>query len=356
MKTLPLLDTWEALQQLPWLSLGKFPTPVQRLHHFSHDSLWIKRDDLSSEVYGGNKVRKLEFTLAEAKALNKSRVVTMGGIGTNHGLATAMFCQKLGLACRLLLFYQPVTAYVKKNLLLLCRYNAQLKYYKTMLKAGVMFYTFERLMHDAYFLYAGGSSPLGTVGFVNAAFELQQQIQQGLMPEPDYIVCALGSAGTMAGLTLGAALAGLRSKVIGVRVTDRSLGPVPIANEKSVLSLMKQTYALMAGFTQLPAVDFMTPAIVHDYCGEGYGYPTAACMDAIDTMHQLENIPLEPTYTGKTFAAVCGMIQNPEYNNKTILYWHTYNSVDLTEEAAHADYLDLPKNLHWVFEERSNAC
>ena len=164
-------------------------------------------------------------------------------------------------------------------------------------------------------------------------------------------MCALGSAGTMAGLTLGAALAGLKSKVVGVRVTDRSLGPVPIANEKSVLSLMKQTYTLMKGFAQLPAIDFITPTIIHDYCGEGYGYPTTACKDAIDAMHRLENIPLEPTYTGKTFAAVCDMIQNPEYNNKTILYWHTYNSVDLTEESTHVDYHDLPKNLHWVFEE-----
>ena len=106
MKTLPLMNIWEALQQLPWLSLGKFPTPVQRLHHFPHDNLWIKRDDLSSDVYGCNKVRKLEFTLAEAKALNKSKVVTMGA------LAPTMDWQPLclpeaGVSCRLLLFYQP---------------------------------------------------------------------------------------------------------------------------------------------------------------------------------------------------------------------------------------------------------
>lgn len=345
MNQLPLYDVFPALQKLPRIALGNFPTPVQKLSSFGHDNLWIKRDDMSSVLYGGNKVRKLEFTLAEVIVAGKKKVVTMGGIGTNHGLATAIFCRQVGLGCRLLLFWQPVTEYVIRNLLLFIRYGAELQYYKTMLKTGVMFYTKERLAHNAYFLYAGGSSPLGTVGFVNAAFELKNQIDKGQLPEPDYIVCALGSAGTMAGLWLGAKLAGLKSTVVGVRVTDRSLGPVPIANEKSVVSLIKKTYTVMNRIAPLPHIHFTMPAILHDYCGNGYGYPTSACLDAIETMKHNERIQLEPTYTGKTFAAVCDMIQKKEYADKTILYWHTYNSVDLSDEVKKVDISQLPKDL-----------
>ncbi|MEJ5363279.1 MAG: pyridoxal-phosphate dependent enzyme [Spirochaetota bacterium] len=349
MSGLPLYEVFPELKKLPRVSLGNFPTPVQKLSSLGHDSLWIKRDDVSSVLYGGNKVRKLEFTLAEAIVTEKKKVVTMGGIGTNHGLATAIFCKHLGLGCRLLLFWQPVTEYVKRNLLLFIRYGAEVHYYKTMLKTGFMFYTKERLAHDAYFLYAGGSSPLGTVGFVNAAFELKSQIEKGDLPEPDYIVCALGSAGTMAGLSLGAALAGLRSIVVGVRVTDKSLGPIPIANEKSVQALMVKTYKLMKTFIKLPDIKFQRPTILHDYCGKGYGYPTGVCQDAIEKMKTSEGIQLEPTYTGKTFAAVCDMIKQSEYKNKTILYWHTYNSVDLTKEAQKVEVSALPKDLQWVF-------
>ncbi|MCX8125206.1 MAG: pyridoxal-phosphate dependent enzyme [Spirochaetes bacterium] len=350
MSVLPLFDAFPALKKLPYVQLGDFPTPVQRLSSMGHPNLWVKRDDVSSTLYGGNKVRKLEFTLAEAIALNKKKVVTMGGIGTNHGLATAVFCKHLGLGCRLLLFWQPVTEYVKKNLLLFVHFGAELAYYTSMLATGIMFYTKERLIRDAYFLYAGGSSPLGTVGFVNAAFELKQQIQQGLLPQPDYVVCALGSSGTMAGLSLGLLLAGVKSKVIGVRVTDRSLGPIPIANEKSVHLLMEKTYKLMKTITNLPPIDIPTPIILHDYCGQGYGYPTGACLDAIEKMKHTEHIQLEPTYTGKTFAAVCDLIRKPEFKNAILLYWHTYNSVDMTDKAANVNYHQLPKNLHWVFE------
>jgi D-cysteine desulfhydrase len=102
------------------------PSPVQRLEHLGHGNLWIKREDILSTVYGGNKVRKLEFVLADAIEKHRDRVVTLGALGTNHGLATAIFCQRLGLGCTLLLFDQPVTSYVRRNLLLDHKYGAEL--------------------------------------------------------------------------------------------------------------------------------------------------------------------------------------------------------------------------------------
>ncbi len=121
----------ELKERIPWVRLGEFPTPVQELRNLGHKNFWIKRDDLTSSLYGGNKVRKLEFALAEGLDKKKKKVLTFGGIGTNHGLATAIFCQKLGLDCSLLLFKQPVTRNVKQNILLFHKYNAKLiyKYY-----------------------------------------------------------------------------------------------------------------------------------------------------------------------------------------------------------------------------------
>ncbi len=95
----PALFKWfpELKDRIPWVSLGMQPTAIQQLKGFGHQNIWIKRDDRSSPLYGGNKIRKLEFTLGQALQQKKKRVITFGGIGTNHGLATAIFCKELGL-------------------------------------------------------------------------------------------------------------------------------------------------------------------------------------------------------------------------------------------------------------------
>ncbi len=144
----------------------------------------------------------------------------MGGIGTNHGLATAVFSRKVGIPCRLLLFHQPVNDCVKRNMLLFLKYGTELRYYGGILRTGASLMVSQRLLNPrGYILEAGGSSPVGTVGIVNAMFELREQIDAGLLPEPRYIFCPLGSNGTMAGLSLGALLAGISTTVVGVRVT-----------------------------------------------------------------------------------------------------------------------------------------
>ena len=134
-------------KRLDWISLGNFPTPVRKLDRLGFDNLWIKNDGLSSSVYGGNKVRKLEFILAAAKRRNAGRVVTFGGIGTNHGLATAIFCKRLGLRCTLLLFEQPVTRHVKKNMLLFQKYGAEPVFYKSLFSAALAYHTIWRIKH-----------------------------------------------------------------------------------------------------------------------------------------------------------------------------------------------------------------
>jgi 1-aminocyclopropane-1-carboxylate deaminase/D-cysteine desulfhydrase-like pyridoxal-dependent ACC family enzyme len=327
--------------KLPWIQLGDFPTPVHVLENTGDGRLWIKRDDKSSTEYGGNKVRKLEFVLADAIKKGCDHIITMGGIGTNHGLATAVFAKKLGLKCTLLLFKQPVNEYVKRNMLLFHKYDAEIIYAKSITRAGIELFVLRRLRSgNAYHLFAGGSSPIGTLGFANAAFELKKQIGQGLLPEPDIIVCPLGSNGTMAGLSLGVQLAGIRSRVIGVQVTESHIGPFQVCTKGTVTKLMKKTLRLL---NKNLSIDESRYDVVGSYFGEGYGYPTPEGMLAISLMKERENIVLEPTYTGKTFAAVIDMLISKEYAGKSILYWHTYNSVDLRAQAASVDYHLLPQ-------------
>ena len=329
------------------ISLGLFPTPIQRLERLGFSNLWIKRDDLSSAVYGGNKIRKLEFILGEAKRRKTAHIITFGGIGTNHGLATAIFCEKLGINCTLLLFRQPVTAGVKQNLLLLNKFKAQTIYKKTLWQTVVSYYLLERIKHPgAYFVYAGGSNPEGTIGYVNAAFELKKQIDRGEMPEPKVIICPLGSGGTLAGLSLGLQLAGLQTRLTGVRVSESHLGPFQACTKNTVGKLMKQTYSLLKKrCRRLPDITFRIPAILDNYFGGGYGVPTEAANNISRLVKDKESIALDTTYTSKTFAAVYDYCQNHGKDAGPVLYWHTCNSVDLTVQANSVNYRLLPKSL-----------
>src|SRR5450830_461865 len=171
------------------------------------------------------------------------------------------------------------------------------------------------------------------------------------MPEPDYIFCPLGSSGTMAGLSLGGILAGLKSQVIGVRVTMDHVGPVPIANKGTVRKLMRQTLALLRRCSpEVPAVSLPKQEVTDSYFGEGYGRATRAGGEAIARAMELEGIRLDPTYTAKTFAAVRDFIAAPGNAGATVLYWHTYYSTDKSCLAVSVDYNELARVLHRVFE------
>ncbi len=338
--------------KLPWVHLGNFPTPVHPLKNLGYKNLWIKRDDQTAHVYGGNKVRKLEFLLADAIKKKRKRIITFGAIGTNHGLATSIYSNKLGLGCSLLLFDQPVTRNVKQNLLLFKKYSAQTIYKKTVFKTALSFYLAQRIIHPrAYYIYAGGSNAIGTIGYVNAAFELKSQIEKGAMPVPDVIFCPAGSKGTTAGLLLGTRLAGLNTAIIGVRVTASHFGPMEILTADSIQKLAQKTYThLQKLYHEIPEVIINPPQILDDYFGDGYGQVTDKGKRAYHLMKEKENIHLDPTYTSKTAAAVLDYCAKPENRVKTILYWHTYNSVDMSQQATSVDYRKLPKKLQKFIE------
>lgn len=353
-----LFEGYSGLKEsVAWKCLGNFPTPVRKLEklgkQIGYENIWIKEDDKSSEYYGGNKVRKLEFTLPDALQKKKKTIMTYGGIGTNHGLATVIHGNRLGLNTLLLLVDQPLTTHVQEHLLLFQHFRAQLCYAKNTAGSVLRSIWYFLSKRNVYYLPPGGSSPLGGLGFVAAAFELKKQIDAGEIPEPKYIFVALGSKGTMAGLLVGSRLIGLNSTIIGVRVAYHWL-----ANEKTTANLANKIIRLMRRCDEeVPSIRFSDRDvhIVHDFYGGEYGMPTPEGREAMEILGKTENIELDLTYTAKAFAALLDFIKtHKELNNAPILFWNTFNSADLTPIIKEkCDYKKLPKSFRKFFEANS---
>jgi D-cysteine desulfhydrase len=337
-------------EHLPWTPLVVAPTPVQRLENLSERlgrQVWIKRDDKTSPTYGGNKPRKLEFILGDALAQGRRILVTGGGLGTNHGLATAIFGEKLNFRVVLGLFDQPLTSHVRKNLLLFHAHKAEMFYVGTLLKAVLRYYVTERLRWPgAYFIPPGGSSPLGALGYVDAGLELAMQIERKEVPLPKVVFVAVGTCGTMAGLVLGLRLAGLMTQVIGVQV-----GPSAFASSKAVLRLAHKTLRTMRHCDRsVPQVELTLADVPVDrmHYGPGYGHPTDAGRAALELVAETEDITLDQTYTGKAFGALLDHLKT-ESRKEPVLFWNTFNSVDLSSVANGVEFRSLPNTLHRFF-------
>jgi D-cysteine desulfhydrase len=204
-------------------------------------------------------------------------------------------------------------------------YGAELIYCGSLLKTVLSFYCSRyRLQRDSYFLWAGCSNSVATFSYINAAFELKQQIDNNELPEPEHIFVPVGSCSTLAGLTLGAKLCGLNSKVVGIRVAPAYLGPFPACTAGEVNKVITQAPKQMQSWGisdlgQIPACTFSD-----DFYGEGYGIASESSENAITRFEEL-GIKLENTYTGKAAAA---FIEQLEKSNKPQLFWQTFNSAD----------------------------
>ncbi|MBS7288226.1 MAG: pyridoxal-phosphate dependent enzyme [Candidatus Freyarchaeota archaeon] len=199
-----------------------------------------------------------------------------------------------------------------------------------------------------YNIGPGGTSPLGTLGYVEAALELKRQIDEGLMPVPELIFVAAGSLGTQAGLELGTRICGLQTKVMGVRVTAKEF-----ANADLVATYAKEAYALIKEHLRgLSEPDFKDVTVLDDYAGPEYGAVTQEGLAAIKLMKKYEGIQLETTYTGKTLAGLIDYAKKHDLKDTPILFWNTYNSVDLSKYLKPGiTYKDLPEAFHKYFKE-----
>jgi len=349
----------DALAHVP---LGQWPTPINRLDRLEQDfsealgegRLYVKRDDLSATPYGGNKVRKLEFLLGQALRDGRKTVLTFGAAGSNHALATAVYAQQVGLRSISMLVPQPNAQSVRRNLLMSHRVGAELHHCPGMAStaaASVRQLIRLRLRDGAYpqIIPPGGTSPLGMVGFVAGAIELHQQIAQGALPEPDCLYAASGTMGTVVGLLLGLAAAGLRTRVIAVRVTD----PMYTSMRKARRYFQATNTLLHEADPAFPLLPFPEDQfeLRHDFFGKKYALYTEEGVRAVQRMKETEGIALEATYTGKTLAALLADFESGALRDKTALFWNTYNSHDFSAEIDGLDYEALPAAVHRYFEE-----
>ncbi len=353
-ETTALTRRWPALAaRLPRIALVDGPTPVVPLEHLGRARgirrLWMKRDDRTSAVYGGNKPRKLELLLGAARAAGHRAVITFGGIGTHHGLATAACARAVGMRTVLVLIPQPVTAHVLHCLLTDHALGAELHLAKgvpDVVRRGLALLARGRWRREPLAVIpTGGSSALGTIGYVDAALELAEQIAAGVMPEPDTIFVPLGSGGTVAGLVLGLRLAGLRTRVVGVLVTD-ILPPGP----RRLRSLARAAARRLAPEVAMPPLALEDFDIERDFVGAAYGAPTEAAEAARALAHELEDVRLETTYTGKCLAALLARAAAPPWRDQTLLFWNTFSSVDpATSLGPLPDWRTLPAPFHRFF-------
>ncbi len=327
---IPLFQKFPELRdRVPRIGLCDAPSPVTRLDILPPRrgvDLWIKNDGLYGTLYGGNKPRKLEFVLPRALATGARTILTTGPLGTHHGLATALYGRQLGLNVALLLTYQRPNEHVARQLIRMHRAGASMHYTRggplTAIMAPylVLKYAGRDRGRRPYLLPPGGSTPLGALGYVNAALELAAQVRAGELPEPKAVVLPVGSGGTAAGLVLGLGLAGLKSKVVGVAITR---APTTWAITVRQLALQVARLIERNGVNQLE-VRLADLTVDARWLGAGYGRLTRGGADA-STLMSAAGVELEPTYTAKTVAGLTAMCASGELSGP-VLYWHTYDS------------------------------
>ena len=303
----------KSLDSFPRVSLGVFPTPIQKLEAISRlldREIYIKRDDLSGLGLGGNKVRKLEFLLADAKKQGAELVFTTGGAQSNHAMLTAAAAGKLGMKAILVLKKRGVTDCVG-NQLLEKLMGTEVRFVDTDDYADIyaeMDRIGQALGVPYYKIPCGGSNALGALGYVDCAREIAGQ---GL--RFNHIVCAEGSGGTMAGLALGAKLFLPGTKVHGMMVDTDPFDQI--------------TPALMAEAAQLLEVSpEITPRdyLLRDMCGPGYAIPSQAGNAAVSLMAEREGLFLDPVYTGKAFAGLLELAEEGAFApGEKVLFLHS---------------------------------
>ena len=334
-----MFEAYPALDgRIPWTPLGKFPTPVQKLEKLGgllgHPSLWIKRDDLDSDVMGGNKVRVMEFLLAAMMAQGKKIAISPGALGSNQIMSSAVYGRQLGLKIVGVFFKQCETDYMCRHMLVDQSMGVEFNHVNS--PYAVPFVILWQMLKNTdwkrlslpFYIPSFGSSATCALGYFNAMLELKQQIDAGECPEPDLIFVTAGTGGTMAGIELGARALRMKSKVVGVRITDKVA-----CNEILVASIINRAHRLLtrAG-AELGPFKWRSRdvTLIHDFFGGEYAAITPEAVAAKKTAAELEGLTLDTTYTAKTMAAMMDYLRRHELRDQNVLFWHTYNPRDLT--------------------------
>ena len=315
-----------SLASLPFVPLATGPTAVEELSRLrtalgGGPRLLAKRDDAIGFAFGGNKVRKMRFVAADALAKGADTLITSGGVQSNHARVTAAAAAKLGLGC-VLVANGPQPDRPTANALLDRLLGADIRYVATRedrapaMQAAAA--ALRRIGHRPYVIPIGASTPLGAAAFVHALTELLEQVEP-----PDVIVHATSSGGTQAGLVAGCALAGVRTRVLG------------ISADEPADALERDIRRILAGLTPLLGVDphrfdGVDVTIDDSFVGDGYGISTTESRAAIELAARTEALFLDPTYTAKAMAGLIAYVRNGSFaQDETVLFWHTGGQVGL---------------------------
>jgi D-cysteine desulfhydrase len=311
--------------QPPRLRLARLPTPFEPLDRLSAliggPRIWVKRDDLSDCGVSGNKVRKLEFTIAQALQEGADTLVTCGGLQSNHCRATALLGARLGLRVELVLRGEP-SGIPDGNLFL-----------DRLAGATVHCYPARRYQHELEALLAahagrlleqgrrpfviptGASDAIGVWGYVAASAELADDFAQAGI-DPRVVVCATGSGGTQAGLTAGLRLHGLRAEAWGMAVCDDAAWFRNKVHADLVAWQRRYGASLETGTLAVNVLD--------GYIGAGYGLADPGVFETIGLAARSEGLLLDPVYTGKAFDGMLREIRHGRFRDeRDIVFVHT---------------------------------
>lgn len=331
---------WQPLGTQPRLMIAQTPTPLHALTSLraalpaNCPRLLIKRDDLTGLALGGNKARKLEYLLADARAQGADTLITCGAAQSNHALQTAAAARSHGFSVRCILYGTPPATGTRPtgNLLLHDLLETPIRWVRMQQGETRREQALRRGLHEEaemvraaggrpYVIPTGGSTPVGALGYVNAAQEVDRQLREQGDGPADALFFASGSGGTHAGLACGAQLAGWHTAVIGVEID-----PIPREpdGDSPYARAVRQITEATAALLRSPARTDDKIVLCPDFAGPAYGVSTPEGQEAIRLLARTEGIFLDPVYTGKAFAALLAALRQEQFRaDQTVLFWHT---------------------------------
>ena len=300
------------------LNFAHLPTPIEELprlsDHLAGPRILIKRDDQTGLAFGGNKTRKLEFLVAEARDQGAQTLISGGALQSNHCRQTAAAAARFGLDCILVLSGE-MPEYASANLILDQLFGAEIvTVADRAYRDRTLQETFDKAVaagRKPYLVPYGGSRPTGALGY---AFAVEEFMQQNI--HADWFLFGTSSGGTHAGLVLGQRVFGYQGKVLGISIDE----------SEEWLQTHVSKIASDASEKLGQRIEF-TPADVlanASYCGAGYGVLTDAEREAVNLFAKYEGLLLDPVYTGRAAAGMIDLIRQGFFKkNETVLFWHT---------------------------------
>ncbi|MFL7893221.1 MAG: D-cysteine desulfhydrase family protein [Anaerolineales bacterium] len=317
------------------LNFAHLPTPVEGLPRLSEQlkgpQIFIKRDDQTGLAFGGNKIRKLEYLLADAQSKGAKTLITAGAVQSNHCRQTAAVAARNGFACILVLTGDKPPK-PSGNMFLDLLLGAEIVWAGDMNREEVLEQTYDKAGKEGkhpYLIPYGGSNAVGALGYVFAMQELLEQ-----KPGADWLVIPSSSGGTQAGLVLGSRMFGFQGKILGISI------------DNSTFELTRKVAAIAQQAAQTLGEDYrFSPQDIlvnDDYLGGGYGVMGKSEVEAIRLFARSEGMLLDPVYTGRAAAGLIDLIRSNYFTaDQNVILWHTGGSPAIFADRYLSELLDF---------------